>query len=128
VARRRRPPLPRRFGRESRFLVAHWGVIAVLALPPAPTSKRVVQFYAVAVFANFLAATLGCIRLSRLDRRSVATAGNLVGATLVASVLALIVTRLDPIISLLASSVVALYLRRMWVARGRPGGVATVKH
>jgi hypothetical protein len=43
-------------------------------------------------------------------------------------VLALIVTRLDPIISLLASSAVALDLRRMWVARGRPGGVATVDH
>jgi hypothetical protein len=126
--------LPRRFGRENRFLVAHWGVIAVLGVAAAmivaagADEQRLVQFYAVAVFASFLAATLGCARLSRRDGRTAASAVNLVGAALVAVVLALNVTRLDPIVSLLASGAVALYLWRTWVARGRPGGVTTVEH
>jgi hypothetical protein len=126
--------LPRRFGRENRYLVAHWGVIAVLAVAAAMIvaaggdEQRLVQFYAVAVFASFLAATLGCARLSRRDGRTAAMAVNLVGAALVAVVLALNMTRLDPIVSLLASGAVALYLWRTWVARGRPGGVATVEH
>jgi hypothetical protein len=116
VARRRRPPLPRRFGRENRFLVAHWGVIAVLALPRRRGVRELPRG------DPGLHPALPSRPTDGGDGR------NLVGATLVAFVLALNVTRLDPIISLLASSAVALYLRRMWVARGRPGGVTTVEH
>jgi NADH-quinone oxidoreductase subunit H len=46
-----------------------------------------------------------------------------VGALVVGAVLALNMTRLDSVIALGTSALVALYLWRAWVARGRPGGV-----
>ena len=121
--------LPEPFHRENRFLVSHWGVFLVLGVASAMILaagghvQQLVQFYAVSVFASFLAATLGCAWLSRRDGRRWAAVGNLAGAALVALVLVLNLTRLDSTISLLVSLAVALYLWRAWVARGRPGGV-----
>jgi hypothetical protein len=121
--------LPEPFHRENRFLVAHWGVLLVLGLAGAMIVaaggrvQSLVQFYAVSVFASFLAATLGCARLSQRDGRPWAALGNLLGAALVTLVLVLNLTRLDSTISLLVSFGLALYLWRAWVARGRPGGV-----
>jgi len=122
--------LPERLHRENRFLVAHWGVLVVFAaaaamiLAAAGREQQLVQFYAVSVFASFLAATLACARLSLAERRPGAVAANLAGAALVGLVLALNLTRLDSAIALLASLAVAVYLWRSWVAHGRPGGVA----
>jgi hypothetical protein len=122
--------LPERLHRENRFLVAHWGVLVVFAVAVAMIvaargrEQDLVQFYAVSVFASFLAATLACARLSLREARRTVAATNLVGAALVALVLALNLTRLDSAIALLASLAIALYLWRTWVARGRPGGVA----
>ncbi|HZA88738.1 MAG TPA: hypothetical protein VE401_00760 [Solirubrobacterales bacterium] len=121
--------LPERFGRVNRFLVPHWGVAAVLlaaaslVLAARGEEQELVQFYAVSVFASFLAATVGCARLSHRDGRTIATGLNLLGALLVALVLGLNLTRLDSVIALSASALVALYLWRAWVARGRPGGL-----
>jgi hypothetical protein len=121
--------LPEPLHRHNRFLVAHWGVVLVLGFAGAMLLaaeghvQRLVQFYAVSVFASFLAATVSCAWLSHRDGRRWATIGNLVGAALVALVLGLNLTRLDSTIALLVSLAVALYLWRAWVARGRPGGV-----
>jgi hypothetical protein len=121
--------LPGRLRLENRFLVAHWGVFTVLAVAAAMIlaaggdEQKLVQFYAVSVFASFLAATLGCARLNQRDGRHGAMSINLVGAALVAVVLALNLTRLDSAIALAASIGVALYLWRAWVARGRPDGI-----
>jgi hypothetical protein len=123
--------LPRRLSRINRFLVPHWGVGAILLAAAALVAaaggheQKLVHFYAVAVFASFLAATLGCARLSHRDGRTAATVVNLAGAFLVAVVLALNLTRLDSVIALAASGLVALWLWRTWVVRGRPGGVAS---
>jgi hypothetical protein len=118
--------LPRRFARVNRFLVPQWGIVVVLTVASAMVlaaggrEQELVHFYAVSVFASFLAATLGCARLSHRDGRRAAMAVNLAGAVLVAAVLVLNLTRLDAVIALLASCAVALYLWRAWVARGRP--------
>lgn len=118
--------LPERLHRENRFRVAHWGVLAVFLIAAAMIvaaggdEQALVQFYAVSVFASFLAATLACARLSYRDGRYGAMAVNLCGAALVALVLALNLTRLDSVIALLASLALATYLWRAWVARGRP--------
>jgi Amino acid permease len=122
--------VPRRFARINRFLVAEWGVALVLAaaailVVAGSREQNLVAFYAVAVFASFLAATISCARLSHRDGRPVALALNLFGAVLVAAVLAVNATRLDGLIALLAAGAVALYLWRIWVLRGRPGGVAS---
>jgi hypothetical protein len=121
--------LPARLHRENRFLVSHWGVLAILGLAEAMIvaaagrEQVLVKFYAVSVFASFLAATLACARLSLAEGRRRAAAGNLLGSALVGLVLALNLTRLDSAIALLASGAIALYLWRTWVTRGRPAGV-----
>jgi hypothetical protein len=121
--------LPARLGRVNRFLVPHWGVIAVLVVAAALVTaaagdeQQLVQFYAVSVFASFLAATVGCARLSQREGRLGAAAVNLLGAALVAFVLVLNMTRIDSVIALAASGLIALWLWRTWVARGRPRGV-----
>jgi hypothetical protein len=121
--------LPRRFGIQNRFLVGHWGVAAVLGVALAMIvaaggdEQKLVQFYAVAVFASFLAATVGCARLSKRDGRIAAMALNMTGAALVALVLGLNMTRFDPVIALAVTGGLALLLWRRWVTRGRPGGV-----
>ncbi|HWB69459.1 MAG TPA: amino acid permease [Solirubrobacterales bacterium] len=123
--------LPARLHRENRFLVAHWGVLVVLAIAAAMIlaarghEQDLVQFYAVSVFASFLAATLACARLTYRDGRRGAMAVNLIGAVLITCVLGLNLTRLDSAIALLSSVAVALDLWRTWVARGRPRGVAS---
>lgn len=121
--------VPSRFGRINRFLIPEWGVALVLVaaamlVAAGGREQRLVGFYAVAVFASFLAATIACARLSYLDGRRVALVLNCVGAVLVAIVLGINATRLDGLIALLASAGVAIYLWRIWVLRGRPRGVA----
>ena len=126
--------LPEPLHRENRFLVSHWGVLVVFLIAAAMIlaaggrEQVLVKFYAVSVFASFLAATLACARLSLADGRRREAAVNLAGAALVALVLALNLTRLDSAIALLASGLIALYLWWAWVRRGRPipvGRVAT---
>jgi Amino acid permease len=120
--------VPSRFGRINRFLVPEWGVALVLVaatilVAAGGQEQRLVDFYAVSVFASFLAATISCARLSHRDHRPAAFALNLLGAVLVAAVLAVNATRVGGVIALLASGAVALYLWRIWVSRGRPGGI-----
>jgi hypothetical protein len=118
--------LPRRFGRTNRYLVPHWGVALVLGVTAAMVvaagghEQELVHFYAVSVFASFLAATAGCARLSQWDGRRAAMAINLAGAALVALVLCLNLRRLDAAIALAGSGMVALYLWRAWARRDRP--------
>jgi hypothetical protein len=121
--------IPGRFAQVNRSLTPAWGVAALLGasaaliLAAAGQEQELVHFYAVSVFASFLAATVGCARLSYRDGRTAAAAMNVLGAVLVALVLALNLTRLDSVIALSASGLVALCLWRAWVARGRPGGL-----
>jgi hypothetical protein len=122
--------VPRRFGTINRYFVPVWGVALVLAaaailVAAGGREQHLVGFYAVAVFASFLAATISCARLSHLDGRRGPLLLNLLGAVLVAGVLLVNATRVDGLIALLASGAVTLYLWRTWVSNGRPRGVAT---
>ena len=123
--------LPAGLGRENRFLVADRGVLAILAAAAAMIvaargdEQALVHFYAVSVFASFLAATLASARLSHQDGKRGGTAVSVLGAALVAGVLGLNLTRLDSAIALLGSLAIAAYLWRAWVARGRPKGVSS---
>jgi len=121
--------LPKRLHRENRYRVAHWGVVVVLAIAAVlivaggAHEQELVRFYAVSVFASFLAATLSCARLALREGRPSAAAFNLLGSALVALVMALNLTRLDSTVALLASLALAAWFWRGWVARGRPRGV-----
>ena len=122
--------LPRRFALLNSFDAPPWGVGAlaaaagVLIVASGGRDQEIVQFYAVAVFAGFLGATLACARLSWRDGRHAMFAVNAAGVLVILFVLALNLRRLDPLVSLGASAAVSLYLWRTWVRRGRPGGVA----
>lgn len=121
--------VPSAFGRVNRFLVPEWGVALVLLAAASLVAaggreQRLVPYYAVAVFASFLAATLACARLSQRDRRWGLLALNLLGSLLVGAVLAINATRVDGVVALVASAAVAGLLWRVWVSRGRPSGVA----
>lgn len=122
--------LPRRFGTLNRFDVPAWGLGALAAAAGALVvvsggrDQELVQFYAVAVFAGFLGATVACARLSHREGRRLMLAANVAGAVVIVFVLTLNLRRLDPLLSLGASGTVSLYLWRTWIARGRPGGVA----
>lgn len=122
--------VPERFARANRFHTPPWGIAAVLgasALLIAVAGGRdqeLVQFYAVSVFAGFMAALVGCARLSLRDRRWVELSVNLAGTALVTFVLALNIARLDGVIALGAAALVAGYLYFAWIRRGRPTGVA----
>jgi hypothetical protein len=124
--------LPERFARVNRFLVPHWGIAAVLlaaaamVLAAGGREQELVQFYAVSVFASFLAATVACARLSLRDGRRGAAAINLLGAGLVTLVLSVNLTRIDAVIALGASLLIALLLWRSWIARGRPAVTETL--
>lgn len=117
------------FGRINRFLVPEWGVTVVLVaaavlVAAGGREQRLVPFYAVAVFASFLAATVGCAWLSYRERRWGQLTLNVLGSLLVGAVLAVNATRVEGAIALLAAGAVAAYLWRAWVSRGRPTGVA----
>ena len=121
--------LPRRFGTLNGFDAPVWGVgvlaatAALLIVVSGGRDQEIVQFYAVAVFAGFLGATVACARLSLRDGRRLMFAANAAGVLVIAFVLALNLRRLDPLLSLGASALVSLYLWRTWVARGRPTGL-----
>ena len=125
--------MPHRFARTNRFHTPPWGIALVLAASAGLIAiatghdQEIVQFYAVSVFAGFLAALLGCARLSLRDRRWVELSINLLGIALVSFVLALNATRTDGAIALAASALVASYLYMVWVRRGRPAGVGEVE-
>jgi hypothetical protein len=125
--------VPERFARTNRFHTPPWGIALVLVASAgligvaAGRDQEIVQFYAVSVFAGFLAALLGCARLSLRDRQWVWLSINLVGAGLVTFVLVLNILRTDGALALGASGFLASYLYLVWVKRGRPRGVGEVE-
>jgi Amino acid permease len=118
-----------RFAQVNRFLIPEWGIALVLVaatmlVAAGGREQRLVGFYAVAVFASFLAATIACARLSYHDGRRVALLLNVVGAVLVSVILGMNASRIDGLLALVASGAIAVYLWRVWIWRGRPRGVA----
>ena len=86
--------------------------------------QRLVLFYAVSVFLSFVVGLLAMARLSRADGRRAAMILNLAGAGVVAFTLAVNLARVTPIVSLVASLLVAGAMYWSWARAGRPRGVA----
>jgi hypothetical protein len=124
--------LPRRFRVVNAAYVPPWGIALLAGVSIALVGaaggheQALVQYYAVAVFASFFGALLASAVLSRRDGRPLATAIAAAGTLAVATVLVLNLRRLDPIVSLGAALALSFALWRIWVAHGRPGGVASV--
>lgn len=122
--------LPARLARTNRAFVPYWGVAAVfvatcgLIVLASGRDQEIVQFYAVAVFLSFFGATAGCARLNWRDGRRSAFAVNALGVVLVGFVLVLNALRPAGAIAIAGTVLLALWLWRTWVSRGRPSGVA----
>jgi hypothetical protein len=125
--------LPARLATTNRAFVPYWGVATVLAATCAliilasGREQDIVQFYAVAVFLSFLGATAGCARLNLRDRRLGSFLVNVAGALLVAFVLALNAIRPAGAIAIAGTVLLAVSLRSIWVSRGRPSGVGSLR-
>lgn len=136
LARHRQPDgstvgvLPGTLGRVNHHHVPFVGVVLFLGLSALVVTaaggrdQELVLFYAVAVFVSFLVGLVAMATFARRERRRVWLALNGAAALVVAFTLAVNLTRLAALGSLLATALVAGGLHRAWVRAGRPRGVA----
>ena len=87
--------------------------------------QELVLFYAVSVFVSFLVGLLAMVRFARRQRSTARLAIAAVGACAVVFTLAVNLTRVDALISIAASLLIAAALYRVWVRAGRPRGIAS---
>jgi hypothetical protein len=122
----KRAVLPVRFGRTNRHHTPVSGVVvflvasALAVIAAGGQDQELVLFYAVAVFISFLAGLSSMARLDRREGRRHALVLNVIGVVLVGFTLAVNLARGLPIVSLVASLVIAVVLHRFWVRAGRP--------
>jgi hypothetical protein len=122
--------LPEWMGRTNRHHTPYWGVVLHLMIAASVVvlargeEQSLVLFYAVAVFVSFLAGLLAMARFARRERRYFSLALNALGALVVAFTLVVNLWRGYPLVSLLASLLLAWVFHRMWVQAGRPRGIA----
>ncbi len=118
--------LPHWLGRTNKHHTPYVGVVlyllvsAVVVVVAQAREQQLVLFYAVAVFISFLAGLAAMARFSHQERRTGALVGNLVGVVVVTLVLVVNLARGYPLVSLIASLLIAGALYRAWVAAGRP--------
>ncbi|HZX07906.1 hypothetical protein [Kribbella sp.] len=125
--------LPTWLGRTNRHHTPYWSVVvylgaaALIILAAAGQEQELVLFYAVAVFVSFLIGLVAMARFARAERKTALAAVNAFAAAAVAFTLIVNLTRGWPILSLLATVLVAgaLYLR--WNRAGRPSGIEDVE-
>ena len=125
--------LPRSLGDANRHHTPYWSVVAYLAaaavilLAAGGHEQELVLFYAVAVFVSFLAGLTAMARFSLRDGRRGLAAINLAGAVAVAFTLVVNLGRGYPLLSLLATAMIAAALYVLWVRSGRPSGVEQIE-
>jgi hypothetical protein len=122
--------LPARLGGTNRHHVPVLGVVVFLALSAVVVTaaggrdQELVLFYAVAVFVSFLIGLIAMATFARREGRRGWLVLNATAALVVAFTLAVNLTRVAALGSLLATALVAAGLYRAWVRAGRPRGVA----
>ena len=125
--------LPRALGETNRHHTPYWSVVvyivvsAAVLLAASGREQELVLFYAVAVFVSFLAGLGAMTRFSLQDGRTGLAAVNALGAISVAFTLAVNLGRGYPLLSLLATALIAAVLYHLWKRAGRPAGVEHVE-
>jgi hypothetical protein len=125
--------LPRSLGDANHHHTPYWSVVAYLAasavilLAAGGHEQELVLFYAVAVFVSFLAGLTAMARFSLRDGRRGLAAINLAGAVAVTFTLVVNLGRGYPLLSLLATAMIAAALYALWVRSGRPSGVEQIE-
>lgn len=122
--------LPAWLGRTNRYHTPYWGValfgvltIGIVLFAQA-NEQEIVLFYAVAVFVSFLYGLLAMAVFSYREGKRRSFAINATGALIVSFVLVINAVRGLPLVSLVASLMIALCLYLLWVKSGRPRGVS----
>jgi amino acid transporter len=136
LARRTRPDgeaagiLHPHLGTSNRHHTPYWAVLlfvvvsAAVVVAAGGQDQELVLFYAVAVFMSFFVGLVAMARFERTERRPLAFLRSTLGAVLVGFTLLVNLSRGYPIVSLVAASVIAFVLYRLWVRAGRPRGIA----
>jgi hypothetical protein len=125
--------LPRSLGQANRHHTPYWSVIVYLLVSTgvlvaaSGREQELVLFYAVAVFVSFLAGLTAMTRFSLNDRRPLLAAINALGAVSVAFTLVVNLGRGYPLLSLLATALIALGLYALWRRAGSPTGVQEIE-
>jgi hypothetical protein len=125
--------LPRSLGETNRHHTPYWSVVvyilvsAAVLVAASGREQELVLFYAVAVFVSFLAGLAAMTRFSLRERRHGLAAVNALGALSVAFTLIVNLGRGYPLLSLLATVLIAGGLYHLWRRAGRPTGVEHVE-
>jgi amino acid transporter len=125
--------LPTWLGHTNRHHTPYWSVVvylgaaALIVLASAGQEQELVLFYAVAVFVSFLIGLIAMTRFARTERKPALAAINASAATAVAFTLIVNLTRGWPILSLLATVIVAAALYLRWNKAGRPSGIEDIE-
>jgi hypothetical protein len=121
--------LPRNLGQANRHHTPYWSVVVYLLVSAgvlvaaSGREQELVLFYAVAVFVSFLAGLTAMTRFSLNDRRPLLALINALGAVSVAFTLVVNLGRGYPLLSLLATGLIAVGLYALWRRAGSPSGV-----
>lgn len=105
------------------FLLASAAVVVMAG----GRDQRLVLFYAVSVFVSFLLGLVAMATLSKRDGMRGWMALNIAAVLAVAFTLIMNLTRLDALVSLAATALIAWALHWAWVRSGRPRGAAHVE-
>lgn len=125
--------LPPVLGRTNKHHTPYWSVVAYLAasaviiVAAAGEEQELVLFYAVAVFVSFLVGLVAMARFARTEKKPALAWVNGLAAAAVAFTLIVNLLRGWPILSLVATLLIAAGLYARWVRAGRPTGIEDVE-
>ncbi|MGW5658585.1 amino acid permease [Streptomyces sp. NPDC003758] len=125
--------LPPVLGRTNRHHTPYWSVLVYLAaaalviVAAAGQEQELVLFYAVAVFVSFLVGLVAMARFARQERKPALAWVNGLAAAAVAFTLVVNLLRGWPVLSMVATLLIAggLYVR--WNRAGRPTGIEDIE-
>jgi amino acid transporter len=125
--------LPTVLGRSNRHHTPYWSVVVFLAaaaliiVAAAGQEQELVLFYAVAVFVSFLVGLLAMTRFARTERKPALAWLNGIAAAAVAFTLVVNLLRGWPVLSLVATVLIAAGLYVRWNRAGQPTGIEDVE-
>ncbi|MFF4500404.1 amino acid permease [Streptomyces sp. NPDC001401] len=125
--------LPPVLGRANRHHTPYWSVVvylvgaALIIVAAAGQEQELVLFYAVAVFVSFLIGLLAMTRFARGEGKPALAWVNGLAAAAVAFTLVVNLLRGWPVLSLVATLLIAAGLYIRWNRAGRPTGIEDVE-
>jgi hypothetical protein len=125
--------LPKALGRTNSHHTPYWsvavylGVAVSVVIAAGGRDQELVLFYAVAVFVSFLSGLVAMTRFSRREGNHFHATVNTIGAAIVIFTIGVNILRGYPLASLIASLLIGGAFYRLWVAQGRPRGIAQIE-